>query len=193
MNNHSAIEKVVVIASSAGGISALTQVLSGFPAGFPAAIIMVQHLRAERESNLPQHLTRSSKLRVIMAEDGLPLEAGVAYLAVPGKHLVIRNDRIYLSMEALVHHVRPSADVLFTSAANTFGRHVIGVVLSGAGRDGSGGCREIKAKGGVTIAQNEQTSRYFDMPRAAIDANVIDYVLPVEDIAGKIMDLLKRN
>jgi len=174
-NPNSAIEKVVVIASSAGGISTLTQMLSGFPADFPAAIIMVQHLRAERESNLPQHLTRSSKLRVIMAEDGLTLEAGVAYLAVPGKHLVIRNDRIYLSMEALVHYVRPSADVLFTSAANTFGRHVIGVVLSGTGRDGSGGCREIKANGGVTIAQDEQTSRYFDMPRAAIDANVIDW------------------
>ncbi len=167
-NSGTPVERVVAIASSAGGINALTQVFSGFPADVPAAIIIVQHLRSDRTSNLPQHLVRSSRLRVIMAEDGLPLEEGVAYLAVPGKHIVIRDSRVYLNTDDPVNYVRPSADVLFTSSANAFGRRVIGVVLSGTGHDGARGCREIKAKGGITIAQDEKTSRYFDMPRAAI-------------------------
>ena len=192
-NSDAPVERVVAIASSAGGINALTQVFSGFPADVPAAIIIVQHLKSDRRSNLPHHLARSSKLRVIMVEDGLPLEEGVAYMAVPGKHLIIRDSRMYLNTEEPVNYVRPSADVLFTSAANTFGRRVIGVILSGTGRDGARGCREIKAKGGITIAQDEKTSRYFDMPRAAIAANAIDYILPVRDIAGKIMELLKSD
>jgi chemotaxis response regulator CheB len=190
-NSATPVERVVAIASSAGGINALTQVFSGFPADVPAAIIVVQHLRSDRMSNLPQLLARSSKLRVIIAEEGLSLEEGVAYMAMPGKHLVIRGSRMYLNTKEPENYVRPSADVLFTSAANAFGHRVIGVILSGTGHDGAQGCREIKTKGGLTIAQDEMTSRYFDMPRAAIAANAIDYVLPVGDIAGKIVELLK--
>jgi two-component system chemotaxis response regulator CheB len=187
----SAIEKLVVIASSAGGINALTQVLSGLPADLAAAILVVQHLKADRQTRLHEYLTSQSPFQTCLARDGMSLEAGVVYVALPGKHIRIENGHIVLSSEEPVNYVRPSADVLFASAAESFGGNVIGIVLSGTGRDGARGCQEIKAKGGMTIAQNEATSRYFDMPKAAIDAEVIDYVLPVQEIAGKIMELLK--
>jgi chemotaxis methyl-accepting protein methylase len=180
---------VIVIGSSAGGIDALTQVLSGFPVDLPAAVLIAQHLRSDRESRLPEHLARHSQLRVCHAQNGLPLEPGVVYVAVPGKHLCVENRRLVLNLGEPVHYVRPSVDVLFSSAAQAFGCNVIGVILSGSGCDGAAGCRIIKARGGVTIAQNENTSYQFAMPKAAIDAGVVDYILPVEHIAGKIVSL----
>ena len=184
--------KLVVIAASAGGIDALTQVLSRLPADLPAAVLIVQHLRYNRPTRLHEHLARLSPLPVRLAEDGLPLEAGVAYLAVPGKHLRIENGCLALDLGEPVHYVRPSADVLFFSAAQAFGSRVIGVVLSGTGRDGARGCQEIKAKGGMTIAQDEQSTRYFAMAKAAIELGVIDYVLPLPKIAGKIVALVQQ-
>jgi len=190
MHSQLSIKKVVVIAASAGGIDALTQVLSGLPADLPAAILVVQHLRNDRPTRLPEHLAHHSHLRVCLAKDGMTLEAGVVYVAVPGQHLRIENGHISLSLEEPVCYVRPSADVLFASAARVFEPDVISVILSGTGRDGTRGCQEIKAKGGITIAQNEATSRYFDMPKTAISAGAIDYVLPVEEIAGKIVEIV---
>ena len=181
--------KLVVIGSSAGGIDALTQVLSRLPADLPAAVLIVQHLRDDRPTRLPEHLARHSSLPVRLAENGAGLEAGVAYLAVPGQHLRLEGSTLVLDRGDLVNYMRPSADVLFSSAAQGFGPNVIGVVLSGTGRDGARGCQEIKAKGGVTIAQDEETSHYFAMPRAGIEADAIDYVLPLEQIADKIVTL----
>lgn len=183
------IQHVVVIASSAGGIDAVTQVLSRLPADLSASIVIVQHLRDDRTTHLPDHLDRLSSLRVCLAQDGMGLEAGVVYLAEPGKHLTIKDGNLALDTTKKVHYVRPSADILFSSAAKAYGSGVIGVILSGSGHDGAHGCKDIKGKGGVTIAQDEKTSRYFDMPKAAIEAEVIDYVLPVSEIAAKIIEL----
>ena len=190
-NLKSKINKVVVIAASAGGVDALKQLLSRLPADLPAAILVVQHLHADRPTLLPGILARSCPLKVCLAQDGMGLEAGVAYVAVPGQHIRIESEHIALSLDEPVCYVRPSADLLFTSAAQTFGRNTIGVVLSGTGRDGARGCQEIKAKGGMTIAQDQATARYFDMPRAAINAGAIDYVLPVHEIGAKIVEILK--
>ena len=187
------VEKVVVIGASAGGIDALKQVLSGLPADLPAAVLIVQHLQPSRRTQLPEYLNRHAALRVCLAQDGMPLEAGVGYVAVPGKHLLIENEHLALSTDEPVHYVRPSADVLFASAAQAFGPNVIGVILSGTGRDGARGCAEVRQKGGMAIAQDEETSRYFAMPSAAIDAGGIDYVLPVSEIAHKIAALAKQK
>jgi chemotaxis response regulator CheB len=190
-NPNSEIRNVVVIAASAGGINALVEVLSRLPADLPAAVLIVQHLRDDRPTRLHEHLARLSSLPVRLAEDGLPLEAGVVYLAVPGQHLRVEGSTLVLDRGEPVHYVRPSADVLFASAAQVFGPKVIGVVLSGTGHDGTRGCQEIKGKGGITIAQGEKTSRYFAMPGAAIEADAVDYVLPLGKIAGKIAELVK--
>lgn len=187
------VQKVVVIGASAGGIDALTQVLSALPADLPAPILVVQHLRADRETRLPEHLARHSPLQVCLAQHGMLLESGVVYVAAPGQHLRIGNGHLILELAEPVHYVRPAADVLFASAAQAFGPHVVGIILSGTGRDGARGCQDIKAKGGVTIAQDAKTSRYVAMPKAAIDAEAIDYVLSLPEIAGKIMALVRQR
>lgn len=181
---------LVVIAASAGGIVALKQVLSCLPADLPAAILVVQHLHADFQSRLHEHLGRNSRLTVRMAENGLPVETGVVYVAVPGRHLRVAHGRLILNDSKRQNYVRPSADPLFSSAAQDFGARSIGVVLSGTGRDGAQGCRKIKAKGGVTIAQDEETAAFFPMPKAAADADAVDYVLPLQEIAGKIAALV---
>ena len=190
-NRQSKICRVVVIASSAGGIAALTEILSTLPADLPASVLIVQHLRSNRETLLPELLARVSRLPVCMAKEGVPLEAGAVFIARPGSHLSIKKNALHISLEEPENYVRPSADVLFSSAAQALGPLVIGVVLSGTGRDGALGCQEIKAKGGVTICQDEKTSRYFAMPRAAVDMEAIDYVLPLKEIAGKIVEILE--
>jgi len=192
-NGKSTVEKVVVIAASAGGIDALTQVLSRLPVHLPVAILIVQHLRASRQTRLPEQLARYCSLRVCLAQDGMLLEPGVVYVAVPGQHLGVRNGYLVLDLAEPVNYVRPSADVLFASVGRAFGFNVIGVILSGTGCDGARGCRDIKAEGGVTIAQDEKTSRYFAMPRAAIDTGAVDCVLPLREIAGKIVSLAQQE
>ena len=168
----------------------MKEVMSGFPADLPAAVLIVQHLVSTRKTQLNLLLDRISPLRVIMAEDRSILEPGTAYLAEPGKHLSIENGHLVLSCSKKVHFVRPSADTLFISAANAFGWRVIGIILSGSGSDGTSGCLEIKAKGGVIIVQDEKTSPWFGMPGAAIKAGAVDYVLPLAEIAGKIVELV---
>jgi len=188
-----AVQKVVVIGASAGGIDALTKVVSRLPGDLPAAVVIVQHLKVDRLTGLPAILGRFSPLPACLARDGMLLEAGVIYLAVPGQHCRIRNGGLFLDSEAPQNYVRPAADVLFASAAEAFGSNAVGVVLSGTGHDGTQGCGMIKAKGGMTIAQDEKTSRYFGMPDAAIAAGMIDYVLPVSRIAEKIVTLTRSQ
>ena len=189
----SALESLIVIGSSAGGIGALKEVLSGLPADLPAAVIIVQHLVSTRKTQLHLSLDRTSYLRVRMAEHGAALEPGVAYLAVPGKHVSIENESFVLDTGDKVHYVRPSVDTLFISAVRAYGSRVIGVILSGSGSDGAAGCLEIKAKGGVIIAQDEKTSQWFGMPGAAFKTGSVDYVLNIKEIAGKIIELVKTR
>ena len=186
----SAIEHVVVIVASGGGINALLRVLSDLPGDLPAAVIVVQHLKADHQTGLPDLLQRRCSLNIRLAENGIPLKMGTVYVAEPGLHICIEEGCLVQNLEELVNYVRPSADILFVSAAEAFGKNVIGVVLSGTGRDGTRGCKEIKARGGVTIAQDEKTSRHFDMPKAAIEAGAIDYVLPMDEIGKKIVDIV---
>ena len=192
-NPQSAFKSLVVIGSSAGGINALKEVLSGLPAGLPAAVIIVQHLVRTRKTQLHLFLDRISPLRVMMAESDAILESGTGYLAEPGKHLGIENGNLVLSCSKKVHYVRPSVDTLFISAARAYGSRVIGVIMSGSGQDGATGCLEIKAKGGVIIAQDEKTSQWFGMPGAAINTGIVDYVLNIKEIAGKIVELVKTK
>jgi two-component system chemotaxis response regulator CheB len=194
INNHqSSIQKVVVMAASAGGIEALSQVLCRLPDDLPAAIIVVQHLRDDRLTKLPEHLDRLSPLRVCLAVHGMTIEPGKVYVAEPGKHLRINNGTLVLDTRKKVNYVRPSADIIFSATAKAYGSGVIGVILSGTGHDGTQGCKEIKDKEGVIIAQDEKTSKYFGMPKAAMEADAIDYVLPLIEIAGKIIELTRED
>ncbi len=161
------------------------------PKGLEVAVIVVQHLSAKEKTGLSGLLSHQSDLTVQMAEDDMAIEAENVYVAEPGKHLLVEGDVLSVVFSAKVHYVRPAADLLFVSATRSFGQRVIGVVLSGTGKDGALGCVAIKANGGITLAQDEKTAGYFGMPKSAIDACAIDYVLPPNEIAGKIVEIVK--
>lgn len=185
--------KVVVIAASAGGIDALKEVVSRLPHNLEATVILIQHLTPDHETRLHEYLAPHSKLPVRLAGDMMSLEEGVIYVSVPGVHLRLRDGHLLLDRGKAVNYVWPSADVLFSSAAREYGARVIGVVLTGTGRDGAKGCQKIKAEGGMTIAQDEKSSHSFGMPRSAIEAGAIDYILPLDKIAEKIVSLARRE
>lgn len=184
---------VVALAASAGGLAALSAVLGELPAALPAALVIVQHLDPRHESLMPQILGRRSRLSVKQAEDGERLEAGTAYLAPPNRHLLVNADgTLTLDHSQPVHFLRPSADRLFESVAQTYGRWAVAVVLSGTGSDGSDGVRAIREHGGVTVAQDPSTAEYNGMPSAAIDTGCVDLVLGLYEIAPRLELLVSR-
>lgn len=184
------IKRVVVIGASIGGIDALIQLVSGLTMNLPIAVLIVQHLKkADEPTQLPAILNRHTSMDVCLARSGTMIANGNIYLAEPGKHLSVKEGTLDSYEGDPVNHVKPSADVLFTSAAQGFGDKTIGVVLTGTGKDGTEGCRRIKAAGGVTIAQDKATAAFFNMPESAIKNKVIDFVLPLSTISLKIKEL----
>jgi two-component system, chemotaxis family, protein-glutamate methylesterase/glutaminase len=183
--------EVVAVAASAGGLNALSQLLAGLPADFPAAVAVVQHLDPRHRSLMADILSRRTTLHVKQAEEQDKLTPGTVYIAPPNKHLLVNPEgTLSLAQSELVHFVRPSADLLFESVAASFKHRVIGVVLSGSGRDGSMGVRAIKKMGGTVIAQDEATSEFFGMPNAAIQTGSVDFILPLKEIAPALVTLV---
>lgn len=184
---------VVGFAASAGGIEALGTVVGSLPADFPAAVVVVQHVSPKHESHLPKILGRRTQLRVKPAEDGERLAPGSVYVAPPDRHVLVNPDgTLSLTRTEKVRYVRPSADVLFPSLAASCRDRGVAVVLTGCGAIGAAGVRVVKRAGGFVIAQDEATSRHFDMPRAAIETGCVDLVLPVVEI-GPVLARLTRE
>lgn len=182
---------VVAIASSAGGLAALTATLSSLPASLPAPILVVQHLDRRHRSLLAEILGRRTELVVKQAEEGDSIVPGTVYIAPPDRHLLANPDgTLALTHTELVHFVRPSADLLFESVAASFRERAIAVVLTGSGSDGSMGVTAVKHMGGTVIAQDEHTSQFFSMPSAAIETGKVDFVLPLEEIPARLVSLV---
>jgi two-component system chemotaxis response regulator CheB len=185
---------VVALASSAGGLNALHQVLAPLPGGFPAALVVVQHVDPRHRSLLVDILSRRTALKVSQAEAGQMLRPGTVYVAPPDRHLLIDPGRmISLSQSELVHFVRPSADLLFESVAACCRDRAIAVVLTGTGMDGAMGVRAIKKMGGTVIVQDEESSEFFGMPGAAIKTGDVDFVLPLDEIPSALETLVIRG
>jgi two-component system chemotaxis response regulator CheB len=181
---------IVVIAASAGGVSALGVLLGALQRAVPAAFLVVQHLAPTRPSVLSDILSRHCDLRVKNAEDGELIHAGVVYVGVPDKHLTLDAEgKIRLTGTPAVHFVRPAADELFASAADAFGSRVVAVILSGTGMDGADGARVIKRRGGAVVVQSEASSEFVGMPAATIATGVADLILPLEEIAPALQRL----
>jgi two-component system, chemotaxis family, protein-glutamate methylesterase/glutaminase len=181
---------IVVIASSAGGIEALTTILGGLPENFPAPIVVVQHRPAARESHLVPILRRRTKLNVKDAIAGDTLQAGTVYLASPDEHLMVTDDLCFQYTDGRrIHHLRSSANPLFESAAECYGRNAIALVLTGMDSDGTDGVQAIRAHGGV-IVQDRTTSEHFDMPHSAIATGVVDHILPLSEIGPMLSRLV---
>ncbi len=185
---------VVALAASAGGLTALSSVLADLPAGFPAGILVVQHLDPRHRSLMADILNRRTRLEVKQAEDGDHLAPGRVYIAPPNRHLLLNGDgSLSLTQTELVHFVRPSADLLFESVAAGYKDRAIAVVLSGSGGDGSMGVKAIKKMGGTVLAQDQRTSEFFGMPGAAIHSGSVDFVLPLEEIALALVTLVMKG
>jgi two-component system chemotaxis response regulator CheB len=176
--------EIIALAASAGGLRALTDVLSALPRDFPVALVVVQHLDPRHRSLMAEILGKRTSLVVKEAREGDTLERGVALIAPPNRHLLVNPDRtVSLSQSELVHFVRPSADLLFESTAAAYKERAIAVVLSGSGRDGAMGVKAIKKMGGTVIVQDEKTSQFFGMPEAAQQTGLVDFILPLPEIA----------
>lgn len=183
--------EIVALLASAGGLKAISAVLSGLPPGFPVPIVVVQHLSPRQPSLMADILSRRISLAVTQAEDGEPLCPAHVYLAPPDRHLLVTRQRtISLSSTEKVHHVRPSGDVLFESVAACYGMGAVAVILTGGDGDGATGLLAVKEAGGVTIAQDEASSESFSMPRAAIATGGVDHILTLEAIAPMLMSLV---
>ena len=186
--------RVVALAASAGGLAALSQVLSGLPADFPTPLLVVQHLDPNHRSWMAEILARRVLLTVEQAQGGEAMRPGTVYLAPPDHHLLVdAQGFLSLTETTRVRYVRPSADLLFASAAESFGRRAIAVVLSGSGSDGTDGIRRIKAAGGVVIAQDETSSEFFGMPGSAIRTGLVDRALPLTAIAAALVELVMEG
>jgi two-component system, chemotaxis family, protein-glutamate methylesterase/glutaminase len=180
---------VVVIGASAGGLNAVEHVLKALPPDFPAAVIVVQHLLPDRPSYSVPLLAEHTHLSIKQAEDGDRLRPGTIYVAPPDSHLLFRKDRLKLGHGAEVRFSRPSIDVTFESAATAFGARCIGVVLSGANRDGADGVRAIKAAKGAVLVQDPADAEFHIMPAAAAGTGCADRVLPLADIGPELSRL----
>ena len=190
----SAAFDVIALAASAGGLTALSTVLSLLPIDFPAALVVVQHLDPRHRSLMAEILSRRTSLSVKQAEEGDRLESGKVFIAPPNRHLLVNPDgTLSLSQSELVHFLRPSADLLFESVAASYKDRAIAVVLTGTGSDGSMGVKAIKKMGGTVIVQDEKTSEFSGMPSAAIHTGQVDFVLPLEEIPSALVTLVMKG
>ena len=185
---------VVALAASAGGLTAISRILSAFPDDFPAAIVIVQHLAPRHRSLMASILSRRTSLQVKQAEEGDCLSPATVYIAPPNRHLLVNPDgTLSLSQSELVHFVRPSADLLFESVAASYRHCAIAVVLTGTGSDGAMGVQAIKKMGGTVVCQDEESAEFFGMPDAAIQTGDVDFVLSLGEISSALVTLVMKG
>jgi two-component system chemotaxis response regulator CheB len=182
--------EAIVIGASAGGVDALAILLEALPAKFVPAILVVVHIPPDRPSRLAELYRQRCRLPVREALDKELVEGGAVYFAPADHHLLVERQRtIALSREAPVAFSRPSIDVLFESAAECYGRNVLGIVLSGANADGAAGLAAIRAAGGHAWVQEPGDALADAMPAAAIARAGADLVVPVRDMAERLVHL----
>lgn len=190
-----AASAVVLIASSTGGPRALMEIIPALPAGLEAAVVIAQHLPPDFANALVERLGGASSMRVRLATDGDILESGCVYVAAGGRDTEVIDDagrRMFRSIDS-ASGATPCADVMFTSAAQVFGPRVVGVVLTGMGRDGSVGLRAVRRAGGLAIVQDEQSSAIYGMPRAALALAGADRVVPLSEVAERIVEMVAED
>jgi two-component system chemotaxis response regulator CheB len=182
------------MAASVGGLNALSVILGALPPNFQAAITIVMHLSPDHKSLLAEILKCRTQLHVKQAEPGDLLCNSSVFVAPPNHHLTVAPGGILelsSSSAEKVHYARPSAEPLFASVAEVYGKNAIAVVLTGGDGDGSIGVQIIKDNGGMVIAQDRSTSQDFSMPETAIKTGDVDFILPLDGIAPKLIELIE--
>lgn len=189
--------RAVVIASSTGGPAALKQVLSKLPGNLAVPVLIVQHMPARYTAALAQRLDQMCALDIKEAREGMRLEPNLVLLAPGGQQMkfVSRAGSVFVRItdSPPENGCRPSADYMFRSAAKVFDSDVLGVVLTGMGRDGFLGCEALKSGGAVIYAQDEESATVYGMPKAVVEGGLADRVLPLEDMSRAIKHHVKGH
>lgn len=180
---------LVVVGTSWGGLAALRTLVGGLPDSFQMAVTLVQHRHKDSDQLLRALLQERSTLRVYEVEDKMPLEHGHIYVAPPNYHTLIEPGHFSLSTDAPVRYSRPSIDVTFSSAADSYTHRTVGIVLTGANSDGADGLRRISDRGGFAIVQDPATAESPTMPAAAQKAVPRARVMSLEAIADFLASL----
>lgn len=187
---------IVAIASSTGGPMALSDLIPKLPKKFPVPIVITQHMPKEFTSSFARRLNESSEVEVVEGFDGLTLKPGRVVIAPGGSHLIVKRRAgvavCGLSDAPPVLSVKPAANIMFLSVADEYGGNVLCVILTGMGRDGTDGAIALKRKGAYVIAESQKTCVVYGMPKAAVDAGVVDEVLPLNEIADAMVRLVKN-
>ena len=183
------VYSVVAIGTSWGGLAALTKLLGELPVDFRIPVVVVQHRSKDSERLLVQLLQDATELKVCEIEDKDPLTPGTVHVAPANYHVLIENGYASLTVEEPVRFSRPSIDVMFSSAADTYGSAAIGVVLTGANEDGARGLAHIVKRGGLALVQDPKTAEIPIMPEAAMRAVPTSQVLPLDALAPRLLEL----
>ncbi|TGK02057.1 chemotaxis protein CheB [Leptospira selangorensis] len=184
----------IVIGVSSGGLNALGKILPSLPQNYPIPIVIVQHVSPRSDGYWVESMDKVCKLFVKEADEKESIERGTIYLAPANYHLLVEQDRTFsLSTEAKVNFARPSIDVLFESAAEVYGKELIGLILTGSNSDGALGLKKIKEEGGLTIVQDPETAESSAMPAHAISTTSVDYILPLEEIQKLLIKLSESD
>jgi two-component system, chemotaxis family, protein-glutamate methylesterase/glutaminase len=186
-------KRAVAIGASAGGVEALRRLFTALPRGLPAPTFVVLHISPAGRSLLADIIGRTTVASVVSAEDGMPVQDGTVYVAPPDRHLIVEDGHVRLTRQPRENGHRPAIDVTFRSVAAAYRSGTIGVVLSGTGDDGSAGLREIKRQGGTALVQDPKEALYDAMPVNALEAATADAVLPVDQLARRLTDLLSTS
>ncbi len=181
----------IVIGASTGGPKALIHLLENIPNKISIPIFIVQHMPKGFTLSFAERLDNLTDIKVVEAKDNMRIERGKIYLAPGDYHLRLESGLIKLTQESKLHGVRPAVDYLFETAANIYKEKLVGIILTGMGKDGAEGMKDIKRLGGYTIAQDEATSVVFGMPGNAIAQGVVDDVLSLQDISTTLNKILR--
>lgn len=180
---------IAVVGTSWGGLAALRALVAGLPDTFSMALVLVQHRHKDSDSLLKVLLQERTAMEVCEVEDKMPIEHGRVYVAPPDYHTLVEPGHFSLSTDAPVRYSRPSIDVTFSSAADSYGHRTVGIVLTGANADGSDGLRRISDRGGLALVQDPATAESPTMPAAAARTVARARVMPLPAIIGYLATL----
>ncbi|WP_397449489.1 chemotaxis response regulator protein-glutamate methylesterase [Pseudomonas sp. NA-150] len=184
---------LVAIGSSAGGPAALEALLKGLPRTFPAAIVLVQHVDQVFAAGMAEWLSSAAGLPVRLAREGEPPQQGTVLLAGTNHHIrLMKNGSLAYTAEPVNEIYRPSIDVFFESVARYWSGDAVGVLLTGMGRDGAQGLKSMRQQGFLTIAQDQQSSAVFGMPKAAAAIDAAVEIRPLEKIAPRLIEVFAQ-
>jgi two-component system CheB/CheR fusion protein len=185
-----AVEHVVAIGASAGGLEALESLFESLSPATGAAYVVITHLSPDFKSIMDELLARRTPMSVHVVEDGDALTPNCVYVIPPGKDMIVQSGRLLLSDRSMQAAPSLPIDLFFSALAGEYGARGVGIILSGTGADGARGARALNEAGGLVIAQSMESARFDGMPRAAVETGVVDLVLPPEEIGPALAERL---